>query len=269
LSHPTERAYAKLNLALHVRHRRDDGYHSIETLFAFCEDGDEVSAERADSLSLTIAGPFGQGLDPQDNLVLRAAERLAQASPSAAGARIVLTKLLPIASGLGGGAADAAAALRLLDRMWGSGLDSPRLRLIAADLGADVPACVDSTSARGFGRGDELEAVDLGLSGQPVLLVNPRVELATGEVFAAWDGVDRGPLDDWRMGRNDLEEPAMRLVPQVRSVVAWLAAQQGIELVRMSGSGATCFAFFGSEEQCSQAAEAVPREWWRLATRLR
>jgi 4-diphosphocytidyl-2-C-methyl-D-erythritol kinase len=99
--------------------------------------------------------------------------------------------------------------------------------------------------------------------------VNPRVELSTAEVFAGWDGLDRGPLDDWRMGRNDLEEPAMKLVPQIRGVVAWLSAQDGAELVRMSGSGATCFVFFGSDDECDRAAEAVPREWWRLATRLR
>ncbi len=262
-----ERAYAKLNLALHVRGRRDDDYHAIETVFVFCEDGDELTAEPADSLSLTIAGPFAGGLDRRENLVIKAAERLREASGANGGAQLHLAKLLPIASGLGGGSADAAAALRLLARMWDCKPDS--LDTIARELGADVPACLASSAMRGNGRGDILEPVELGLSGQPVLLVNPRVELATGEVFAAWDGLDRGPLDDWRMGRNDLDEPAMRMVPQIRSVVAWLSAQDGVELVRMSGSGATCFAFFGSDAQCDRAADAVPREWWRLATRLR
>jgi 4-diphosphocytidyl-2-C-methyl-D-erythritol kinase len=269
LSGSAERAFAKLNLALHVRGRRGDGYHVIETIFAFCEDGDALTAEPAGSLSLSINGPFGGGHDPRENLIIRAAGRLREACGSADGAQIELTKLLPVASGLAGGSADAAAALRLLSRMWGAKLDQPQLEAIGRELGADVPACLRSIAMRGSGRGDQLEPVELGLSGQPVLLVNPRVELATGEVFAAWDGLDRGALDDWRMGRNDLEEPAMRLVPQIRSVVAWLSAQDGVELVRMSGSGATCFAFFDSDRQCDRAAEAVPREWWRLATRLR
>ena len=265
----TERAYAKLNLALHVRERLPDGYHAIETIFAYCEHGDELAAEPAAELSLSILGPFAGGLNPDNNLVAQAARRLREASGTSAGADIRLTKLLPIASGLGGGSADAAAALRLLPRLWGSGLGSSKVEAIARELGADVPACLLSTPMRGTGRGDVLEPVDLSLSGQPVLLVNPRVELATAEVFEAWDGIDRGQLDDWRMGRNDLEEPAMRLVPQIRSVVAWLSAQQGAELVRMSGSGATCFAFFDSERQRDRAHEAVPREWWRLATALR
>ena len=269
MSRSAERAFAKLNLALHVRGRMDDGFHEIETIFAFCEDGDELTAEPADSLALSIDGPFGGGLDGRENLVTSAAERLRAASGCQAGAQIRLTKLLPLASGLGGGSADAAAALRLLNRLWGSPLDQPELEAIARDLGADVPACLNSSSMRGTARGDVLEPVELGLSGQPVLLVNPRVEVATGDVFAGWDGIDRGPLGDWRIGRNDLEEAAMTLVPQIRSVVAWLAVQDGAELVRMSGSGATCFVFFASERQRDRAAEAVPREWWRLATRLR
>lgn len=269
MSGPSEHAYAKLNLALHVRERCDDGYHRIETVFAFCEDGDELTAEPADTLTLVIDGPFAHGLDSQDNLVLRAADRLRRASGAADGAHIALTKLLPVASGLGGGSADAAAAVRLLSGVWGSTLDRAQLRAIAGELGADVTACLDSASARGTGRGDVLEPVELNLAGQPVLLVNPRVELPTGEVFAAWDGIDRGPLDDWRIGRNDLEQPAISLVPQIRSVIAWLSAQEGVELVRMSGSGATCFAFFNSEQRRDHAAEGVPREWWRLATRLR
>jgi len=269
LSGFAERAYAKLNLALHVRSRGADGYHDIETIFVFCEDGDELTAEPAESLSLTIGGPFGGGLDPDDNLVTRAARRLREAGEVSAGAHLRLTKLLPVASGLAGGSADAAAALRLLDRMWGTKIAQSQLEGIGREIGADVAACLRSTAMRGTGRGDQLEPIDLGLAGAPVLLVNPRVELATGDVFAAWDGLDRGPLDDWRNGRNDLEEAAMRLVPQLRSVAAWLSAQDGVELMRMSGSGATCFAFFGSEQQRDRAAQAVPREWWRLATRLR
>jgi 4-diphosphocytidyl-2-C-methyl-D-erythritol kinase len=123
---------------------------------------------------------------------------------------------------------------------------------------------------RGEGAGDELSPIDLSeISGTPVLLVNPRVQLSTGDVFAAWDGKDRGALDDWRAGRNDLEAPATALVPQVESVLAWLNLQLGTDFVRMSGSGATCFALFDSEQARDSAADAVPREWWRLATFLR
>jgi 4-diphosphocytidyl-2-C-methyl-D-erythritol kinase len=123
---------------------------------------------------------------------------------------------------------------------------------------------------RGEGAGDLLSPIDLSdLSGTPVLLVNPRVPLSTTEVFARWDGVDHGPLVDWRDGRNDLEPPAIALVPQIETVLAWLAAQPGAMFTRMSGSGATCFAMFENEEARDAAADAVPREWWRLATFLR
>ena len=264
-----ETAFAKINLALHVRERMADGYHRIETIFAFCEDGDELTAELADGLTLSITGPFGAGLDPADDIVLDAAESLRHSNDCDSGARIRLDKQLPIASGLGGGSADAAAALRLLNRLWG--LDRPlgRLEALGRELGADVPACVRSQPLRGTGRGDDLEPVELGLSEAPVLLVNPRVELSTAQVFSGWDGSDRGPLRDWRHGRNDLEQAAIALVPQIGAIEAWLSVQPGVDLVRMSGSGATCFALFKSEATRDAAAMAVPREWWRLATRLR
>ena len=123
---------------------------------------------------------------------------------------------------------------------------------------------------RGEGAGDRLTPISLpNISGKPVLLVNPRVKLSTAEVFGQWDGIDRGPLGDWREGRNDLEAPAIALVPQIGTVLAWLSAQGGAEFIRMSGSGATCFALFDSEEARDAAADAVPREWWRLASFLR
>jgi 4-diphosphocytidyl-2-C-methyl-D-erythritol kinase len=133
-----------------------------------------------------------------------------------------------------------------------------------------VPACLLSLPMRGNGAGDELTPVDLAeTSGAPVLLVNPRIPLSTAEVFARWDGVDHGPLEDWRIGRNDLQAAAIALVPQIETMLAWLSAQAGAEFVRMSGSGATCFALFDSDETRDRAAEAVPREWWHLATSLR
>ena len=265
----SETAHAKVNLALHVRGKQPDGYHEIETVFAFCEAGDVVSAEEAEEISLLITGPFGEALNTDDNLITKAAAALRDACGTTAGASLHLRKFVPVASGIGGGSADAAATLRLLNRLWGLDWPDQRLEEVARGLGSDVPACVRSQTMRGTRRGDELEPVDAGLSGQPILLVNPRVELSTAEVYARWDGIDRGALDDWRLGRNDLEIPAKKIAPQIDGILAWLSAQKGIECVRMSGSGATCFALFRSDPDCDHAAEGVPREWWRLATRLR
>lgn len=195
------------------------------------------------------------------------------------GISLRLDKRLPIASGIGGGSADAAATLRLLARREHIPLDEPRLAGIAAALGADVPACLASAAVRGEGRGDRLIPVEAGgLTGMPLLLVNPCVPLSTGAVFGAWDGVDRGPLGGGdplivaRHGRNDLEAPARRLVPIIGDLIELLAIQPGAELVRMSGSGATCFALFESDAARDAADRAIAIAapgWWRLATRLR
>jgi 4-diphosphocytidyl-2-C-methyl-D-erythritol kinase len=264
----SEPAPAKLNLALHVRGKLPDGRHALETIFAFCVDGDRVEVEESDRLSLTVSGPFAGAVgDGDDNLVLRAAKRLAEASGAKAGADLRLTKNLPVASGIGGGSADAAATLRLLTRLWK--VDPSYAASVAPGLGSDVPACLLSLSARGEGAGDQLELMDLGLGGTPVLLVNPLVALSTAEVFAGWDGVDGGPLAEWRDGRNDLEAPARALVPEIGRVLTWLGGQDGANVVRMSGSGATCFALFDGEEARDRAADACPSNWWHLATVLR
>ena len=263
-----ELAPAKLNLALHVRGKLPDGRHKIETIFAFCTDGDEVSATASDELSLAIGGPFASELgDSENNLALKAARALREQAGVAEGAALTLTKKLPVASGIGGGSADAAATLRLLTRLWG--VDPAHAIAIAPTLGADVPACLLSMTARGDGAGDELKLVDAGVSGKLVLLVNPRVELSTADVFARWSGEDKGPLDNWRAGRNDLEAAAVEQVPLIGTVLAWLAIQPGVDVVRMSGSGATCFALFDGEEARDNVEVAVPREWWRLSTYLR
>jgi 4-diphosphocytidyl-2-C-methyl-D-erythritol kinase len=269
LSPAREIAPAKLNLALHVRGKLADGRHAIETIFAFCADGDRLSAEAADQLSLDITGPFATDLpEAQDNLVLEAARALRARSGVDGGAAISLDKRLPVASGIGGGSADAAAALRLLTSLWR--IDPAHAQRVAPELGSDVPACLLSLPARGEGAGDALTPVELGdASGQAILLVNPRVPLSAADVYAGWDGIDRGSLGDWRDGRNDLEAAAIGLAPQVETVLAWLATQPGAAFTRMSGSGATCFALFDSEEARDFSAERVPREWWRLATHLR
>lgn len=261
-----EIAYAKVNLALHVRARREDGYHDLETVFVFCATGDLLEAEVADNLSLTIDGPFAAELSTTDNLVMRAAKALGPGR----GAAIRLTKNLPVASGIGGGSADAAAALRLLSRIWQTELP---LAMIAAGLGADVPACLASLTARGEGRGDVLSRLDDdGVSGAAALLVNPMVQLSTARVFAAWDGVDRGPLIDWRAGRNDLEKPARKLVREIGSLLDWLATRRGATVARMSGSGATCFALFADGLACAEAAretQAIFPDYWIMESTLR
>jgi 4-diphosphocytidyl-2-C-methyl-D-erythritol kinase len=275
-----ETAFAKINLALHVRRRRADGYHDIETLFAFCADGDRLGATLGADLTLAIEGPFAEGLSAgPDNLVLRAAVALREAAGVTLGAHLTLDKRLPVASGIGGGSADAAAALRLLARLWRTDLPETTMHAIAAALGADVPACLVSRPCRGDGRGDALAMLDAGgLAGLPVLLVNPRVAVPTGPVFAGWDRTDRGalakgdPLAVAAAGRNDLEPPARALAPVIGDVVAALAARPGARLARMSGSGATCFALFASpaERDAADAVIAAAQPgWWRLATRLR
>jgi len=264
-----EPAPAKLNLALHVRGKLHDGRHRIETIFAFCTDGDRLEGEDADELTLEVAGPFAVDLPVgSGNLVLEAARALREATGIPGGARLRLTKNLPVASGIGGGSADAAAALRLLTGLWRT--DPAIASSVAPGLGSDVPACLISMTARGEGAGDALSLVsDADVSGQPVLLVNPGIGLSTGKVFAAWDGLDRGPLGKWREGRNDLEAPARVLVPAIGDVIDWLSAQDGSTFARMSGSGATCFALFEGEEARDRAAAACPSNWWNLATFLR
>jgi 4-diphosphocytidyl-2-C-methyl-D-erythritol kinase len=273
-----ETGYAKINLALHVRERRSDGYHRIETLFAFCEEGDLLSVAPADDLQLEIVGGFASSLTAvQDNLVMRAAIRLREIHGVDAGALLTLDKRLPVASGIGGGSADAAAALRLLARFWR--LEEPDLDSMARDLGADVPACLRSLSIEGRGRGDELFEIEAAeLSGAPILLVNPGVEISTARIFAAWDGIDRGglaPLDVIEAvlaGRNDLQAPAISLESSIGDVLAELGERQGVTLARMSGSGATCFALFEDKASRDLANSEIAKshpEWWQLATRLR
>lgn len=271
----TEPAPAKINLALHVRHRRDDGYHELETLFAFARDGDVVTVEPAKQDVFTITGPFADGLDPAgDNLVTRAAAAFRQAFGIDAAHAITLDKRLPIASGIGGGSADAAATLRALARLHGIATDDPRLVAIALPLGADVPACLLGVTTEGSGVGEALNPI-AGLPGTPLLLVNPLVAVSTAAVFRGWDGFDRGGLPGGdllaraRAGRNDLAAPARALAPVIGEVEALLAAAPGVLLSRMSGSGATCFALFDTmASRDAAAAQAAARGWWTLATEM-
>jgi 4-diphosphocytidyl-2-C-methyl-D-erythritol kinase len=256
-----EIAYAKINLALRVLGRRADGYHDIDTLFAFARDGDRLSVAAADELSLQVTGPFAAELgEPRDNLVLRAARLLG----GGRGAALTLDKQLPVAAGIGGGSADAAAALRLLSRWWRLDLAEDELLALAREIGADVPACLHSRTVRGTGRGDILTGVRQDYGGTPVLLVNPGVAVPTGEVFRLWERM--------RAYGNDLEPLARRIAPVIGEVIELLHEQPGLRLARMSGSGATCFALFDSDDRRDSASARIGRArpgWWRLASRLR
>ncbi|MBV9859925.1 MAG: 4-(cytidine 5'-diphospho)-2-C-methyl-D-erythritol kinase [Alphaproteobacteria bacterium] len=274
-------APAKVNLCLHVVGRRPDGFHLLDSLVAFCDIGDTVSAAPAERLSLAVDGPEAEslaGLGP-DNLVLRAAHRLAEACGIAEGAALRLEKILPVSSGIGGGSSDAAAALRALAALWQVALDDAALLSLAAELGSDVPACLFGAPCWMSGVGERLDAV-AGLPQVGIVLANPRRPLPTAAVFRARAGrfseaarfaVPRHPVElaaALRATRNDLEAPATALVPEIRTVVDRLAKLPGALLARMSGSGATCFALFpdraGAERAAVSLADAEPR-WWHAA----
>ena len=263
-----ETAYAKLNLALHVRGRRSDGYHELETLFAFVDVGDRLTAQVAAQDELRTTGEFAKQLtDPFNNIVAKALHSL----PHGPGWAVTLEKNLPVAAGLGGGSADAGAVFRMVEAHYGLPADWAER---AARLGADVPACVRSLTCIGRGTGTEIEEIASDLTGTPVLLVNPRLPLSTGPVFAGWDGQDRGPLpqgsarDIALAGRNDLEAPAMALCPAIGEVLAALH-QTAPLLARMSGSGATCFALYDSADARDAAHAKINPAWWTLAGALR
>jgi len=268
-------APAKLNLYLHVTGRRPDGYHLLESLVVFAGLHDTVAVAPAGDLSLAIDGPFAAELAEGDNLVLRAARALAAAHGMTPRARILLTKRIPVAAGLGGGSADAAATLRALSNLWGVAIPPG----LALGLGADVPACLDGRPLILSGIGEILRPV-LGLPELGLLLVNPRVALPTAEVFrrragpfsppaadgiaadgVAVDGVANGDAATLagmlRRHRNDLTEAAMALQPPVREAIARVGATPACLLSRMSGSGATVFGLFADEAAAGIAARAV------------
>lgn len=269
-------APAKVNLTLRVTGWRSDGYHLLDSLAVFAGIGDLVTAVQADALCLALEGPEAGSLESeQDNLVLRAGRALAVAAGIEGGAALRLSKHLPVASGIGGGSADAAATLRVLNRLWSTGLGQGALRDIGAALGADVPVCIDSTPMRMRGIGEVLDDVP-PLPPIGLLLANPRQALSTPAVFrarapgfspppdypAGWR--DAVALADWlRPLGNDLEPAAMALCPPVGEVLAAIATLPGCLLARMSGSGATCFGIFSTTAEAAAAATRLPSAWWR------
>ncbi len=272
----SEFAPAKINLCLHVVGRRADGYHLLDSLVVFAAIGDRLAVTEADTLSLTIAGPFAAGLTAEtDNLVLRAARALAAEAGIAPRGHLTLDKHLPVASGIGGGSADAAATLRLLCRLWRLQPDSNALHRLALRLGADVPVCLAGRPARMTGVGERLTPVP-ALPRCGLLLVNPGAALATAEVFRARDAAfspaatvrDAWPdaaamAHDLAALGNDLEAPARRLRPVIDETLRAIAAQPDCLLARMSGSGATCFGLFADPAQAAAAAQRLARPgWW-------
>ncbi len=259
-----ETAPAKINLFLHITGRRPDGYHLLDSLAVFAGVHDVISSEKAPELSLRLQGPFAASLTA-DNLVLRAARVVG------AVARLTLEKNLPVASGIGGGSADAAATLRLL----ASGMSSAELERVAAGLGADVPVCLASAPRRMAGVGEVLKPAP-GLPGFGLALVNPGVGVATQDVFRRYGGAFSQPAAlpagwnsaaamaaDLRALRNDLEAPAIGLAAVIGEVLAALRATEKCLLARMSGSGATCFALFETPALAAEAASACARPgWW-------
>jgi 4-diphosphocytidyl-2-C-methyl-D-erythritol kinase len=277
-------APAKLNLYLHVVGRRDDGFHLLDSLICFAGVHDTVLAAPGDGLELQVIGPNATALSGEpDNLVLRAARLLAEDSGIDAGARITLIKRLPVAAGIGGGSADAAAALRALSELWKTGPGDGRMMEIAGRLGADVPVCLYGASAYVGGVGEVIEPAP-PLPATPLLLVNPGLPLSTPEVFRAREGafgqagrfMDR-PVDVGQLAallaarRNDLTDAAVSLQPIVRDCLTAIANRPGALLARMSGSGATCFGLFEDATACAAAAahlQAVNPSWWVAATQL-
>jgi 4-diphosphocytidyl-2-C-methyl-D-erythritol kinase len=276
------RARAKINLYLHVVGRRADGYHLLDSLVVFADIGDALRIEPSEGLSLAIDGPFGKGLSAgDDNLVLRAARALtaalAEKGLKAGGAVLRLTKRLPVASGIGGGSADAAAALNGLARLWRVPEGTVDLTRIGLSLGADLPVCLAGRPSFMGGIGEALEAAP-PLPSANLLLVNPGVGVSTPSVFKARSGSFsrparwQDPLSDLaaltaRLDRcrNDLEAPAIAIEPVIGEVLASLRKLPGLSIARMSGSGATCFGLFEDSVQARQAAqrlEAAHPSWW-------
>jgi len=283
----TEDGRAKVNLTLRVVGRRVDGYHDLESVVAFADCADRLTLTPGSELNLTTTGPLaGHCGETADNLVLKAARLLGERVPNLKTGNFTLDKILPVAAGIGGGSADAAAALRLLARLNDLAFEDKRLLEVALLTGADVPVCLASRGCDMTGVGETL--LPLSLPKMPCVMVNPRVAVATKDVFAelglrngellvgatdviqaaAWPE-DGASVEDWvevlAENSNDLEAPATRIQSVIGDVIAALSATNGAWLSRMSGSGATCFAIYENTAEAQRAAEKIRRDhpgWW-------
>ena len=283
----TDEGRAKVNLTLRVVGRRTDGYHDIESVVAFADCADRLTLTPGSELTLQMSGPLAQACGAtSDNLVLKAARLLAERVPDMKAGSFTLDKVLPVAAGIGGGSADAAAALRLLAQLNGLSLDDERLLDVALETGADVPVCLASRACDMTGVGETLTPLSLPII--PCVMVNPCLPVATRDVFDAlglrcgellvgatdvFRGTDwpeaGASVEDWvevlAASANDLEAPAMRIQPVIGEVISALSATNGAWLARMSGSGATCFAIYENTADSGRAAEKLRRDhpgWW-------
>ena len=283
-----ESAPAKVNLTLKVLGKRTDGYHELMSLVVFADEGDRLELVPGEKISLTLEGPFAAALEGEDNLVLKTVHLLAEHCPSMCAGAFKLDKRLPVAAGLGGGSADAAAALRLLVKANPGQITAKIISGAARRLGADVTACLDSGAVFMQGRGDELRPVKK-LPALPAVLVNPGLQLGAGDVYealgakplektSAADTIDRSPVTSVadlvhyiRETGNDLEAAATKLAPAIAEVRAALSATEGCLVAQMSGSGPTCFGLFSRGETAGAAARTLAEshpDWWVLATEL-
>lgn len=275
----TGRAPAKINLFLHVGPVQGDGYHPLASLAAFADVGDVVTVTRAEAQSLAVTGPFGEALAGEDdNLILRGLRALGEAAGTGApSVAVTLDKQLPVAAGLGGGSADAGAAIRLTAQLLNLELDEAALEGVAGVVGADGPMCLRARPAWATGRGDELRD-EPRLPPLHAVLLNPGLPSPTGAVYRAYDDAPAGGADcpeapaDWSPAavidwlsrqRNDLEAPALRVTPGIGEALSAMRAAPGCRLTRMSGSGATVFGLFDDAAKAKAAADALQRPgWW-------
>jgi 4-diphosphocytidyl-2-C-methyl-D-erythritol kinase len=275
-------APAKINLYLHVLGRRADGYHLLDSLVVFADVGDRIEVRVDDGLSLSIDGPFADAISAgDDNLVMRAARALAEVAARPPAVAIRLDKRLPVAAGIGGGSADAAATLRALVRLWALDIDSDALDRLALSMGADVPMCLHARPVFVGGIGEKIQpAPNIPACG--LVLVNPRLALPTPQVFAHRDGPfslsgrfaepvpdGRALAEVLRGRRNDLSEAAIAILPTVATVLDALDVAPGVKLARMSGSGATCFGLCDNHAAAADAARCLRERhpgWWVVET---
>ncbi|MCW9032948.1 MAG: 4-(cytidine 5'-diphospho)-2-C-methyl-D-erythritol kinase [Rhodospirillales bacterium] len=277
-------APAKINLYLHVTGKRPDGYHTLDSLIVFADVGDQITVSPGKDLSLTLKGPFGDTLsqDP-NNLVLQAAKKLAEIANVSTGAHITLIKNLPIASGIGGGSADAAATLHALQELWGCEIEKPEIDKIALSLGADVPICLDGSPSFVGGIGEEITRAPK-FPKTWMVLVNPGIAVSTPTVFKNRHGSfskaapfikppqdSQSFIDLLKERHNDLTDPAIALTPEIEAVLEAIAKTKNCLLSRMSGSGATCFGLFKNQQDAQTAQAEISRihkAWWCVSARL-
>jgi len=281
-------ARAKINLDLLITGQRDDGYHLLDSLVVFAEYGDTVSASPSDRLNLKISGPFANGLKAEtDNLILRAARLLQETYTIKQGAEIHLVKNLPVASGIGGGSADAAAAIKALGDLWGISDMVQNMKESSLSLGADLPVCLLSETAHMRGIGEDLSPVNISFP-LYLLLVNAGVSVSTAGIFAAraqrktpFSSVRRLPDEIsslpqlttiLRAGGNDLQQDACQARPEIETTLQQVGSMDDCAFAGMSGSGATCFGIFPTLEAARAAARRLARDfpdWWVAAASVR